>query len=402
MGTVETVASLASFEQRGAGTNAERRAALSLAQEFQSTRRDAAIETFWCRPNWALAHAWHVALALVGSLLSVASPGAGIALLAVALASLVLDPLAGFSLGRRLSREHASQNVVSRTTADRPPVTLVITANYDAGRMGLVYRPALRKPAAALRKLFNGPGWLAWLAIMFAWVLVTAILRDRGSTGDVIGVLQLIPTAALVLALALLAELAASAPGPAAGDNATGVAVAIALARALDASPPRNLAVDVVLQGAGDGQMLGLSRYLRRHRAELKTRQTIVLGIGAGAGGTPNWWVSDGSMIPLRFASWLRQLATRAGAQVQAEPHRGRGASPALPARAAGLAALTIGCLDGDGLVPRSHQPADLPEAIENGATDKLLELALTLIDAIDNDLGDRASGRAAASQAAA
>jgi Peptidase family M28 len=399
MGTVETVASLASFKQRGAGTNSERRAALSLAQELQSTRRNAAIETFWCRPNWALAHAWHVALALAGSLLSVASPGVGIALIAVALASLALDPLAGVSLGRRLSREHASQNVVSRATADRPPVTLVITANYDAGRMGLAYRPVLRRPAAALQKLLNGPGWIGWLAVVFACVLATAILRERGSSGDAIGVLQLIPTAALVLALALLAELAASAPGPAAGDNATGAALAITLARALDASSPRHLAVDVVLQGAGDGQMIGLRRYLRRHRSEPTSRETIVLGIAAAGGGTPRWWSSDGSLIPLRFAPRLRGLAT---AQVQAKPHRGRGVSPAFPARSAGLAALTIGCLDGDGLAPRSHQPADTPEAIEAGSTDRLLELALTLIDAINDDVASRASGTAAASQAAA
>ena len=33
------------------------------------------IETFWCRPNWALAHAWHVALALVGSLVVGQPPG---------------------------------------------------------------------------------------------------------------------------------------------------------------------------------------------------------------------------------------------------------------------------------------------------------------------------------------
>lgn len=402
MGLADTVASLTGFAGRAAGSNSERRAALSLAQELRGARRDATVETFWCRPNWAVAHAWHIALAVAGSLLSVASPVAGIALIAVALASLIIDSLAGVSPGRRLSREHASQNVVSHATADRPPVTLLITANYDAGRMGLVYRPALRRPAAALQKVVNGPGWLGWLAILLAWVLATAILRDRGSAGDAVGVLQLVPTAALVLALALLVELAVSAPGPAAGDNATGVAVAIALARALDASPPRHLAVDVVLQGAGDGQMIGLRRYLRRHRNDLRLRQAIVLGLAAGAGGEPSWWASDGPLIPLRFAQTLRELATNSGTRLQAKPHRGRGVSPAFPARSAGRTALTIGCLDEDGLVPRSHQPADVPQAIDPGSTDKLLELALTLIDAIDSQLASAASDRAAASRAAA
>ena len=395
MAIANTVTSLSAFEARAAGSNSERRAAVSLARELRGQRREATVETFWCRPNWALAHAWHVALAVAGSLVAVASPAAGIAVIAVALLSVVVDPLAGVSLGRRLSREHASQNVISSATGSRPPTTLLITANYDAGRMGLAYRPALRRPVAAMRRVVAGPGWLGWLVIAFVWVLATVILRQRGFTGNTVAVLQLVPTAAMVLVFALLIELAASAPGPAAGDNATGVAVAIALARALDASPPRNLAVDVVLQGAGDGQMLGLRRHLNRHR---QNRDTIVLGIAAGAGGTPGTWVSDGPLIPLRFTAWLRELAATAGAP----EHRGRGVSPALPARAAGLAALTIGCLDGDGLVPRSHQPADVPEAIDYGSTDRLLELALTLVDAIDGQLASRASGTAAASPAAA
>jgi Peptidase family M28 len=397
MGTAETAATLASFENRGAGTNAERRAALSMAQQLRGSRRDAIVETFWCRPNWAVAHAWHVALAVAGSLLSVAAPGVGIALIAVALVSVILDALAGTSPGRRLSREHASQNVVSRKSGDRPPFTLVITANYDAGRMGLAYRPALRKPFARLQRAVNGcgPGWLGWLALLFLWALATAIARALGSTGTGVGIAQLIPTAALVLAFALLLELAVSPYGPAAGDNGTGVAVALALARALDAAPPRRLAVDVVLQGAGDGQMAGLRRYLRRHRAELPRTNAIVLGIAAGSGGAPRRWSSDGSLVALRFAN-------RLGATTGVAPHRGRGVSPAFPARLAGLSALTIGCLDDDRLVPRSHQPTDVPEAIEPGATDALLELALRLVDAIDAELARDASGTATASPAAA
>ena len=71
------------------------------------------MQTFWSRPNWALAHAWHVALAVAGSLVAVASPLAGGALILLALISIAVDALTGLSPGRRLTREHASQNVVS-------------------------------------------------------------------------------------------------------------------------------------------------------------------------------------------------------------------------------------------------------------------------------------------------
>ena len=113
MGAADTVAALTGFQGHGAGTESERRAATWLGRELATGRREASIETFWSRPNWAAAHAWHVALALAGSLVSVASPKVGGALILVALLSLAVDSLTGVSLGRRLTFERASQNVVS-------------------------------------------------------------------------------------------------------------------------------------------------------------------------------------------------------------------------------------------------------------------------------------------------
>jgi hypothetical protein len=103
MRPIETTTALAAFDGRGPGTDAERRAARWLAGELVSSRHRVRIETFWCRPNWALAHAWHVALALAGSLVSVGDPIVGTVLLAVAFASTVADELVGTSIGRRLS-----------------------------------------------------------------------------------------------------------------------------------------------------------------------------------------------------------------------------------------------------------------------------------------------------------
>src|SRR5581483_10329216 len=123
MEATEIVEGLAGFGGRGAGTDAERRAAAWLATELAGDGRQPAVQSFWCRPNWALAHALHAALAIAGSLLSLASA------------------LAAVSIGRLLTPEHASQNVVLSSvpdTADEKPVRLILTANYDAGRSGLV------------------------------------------------------------------------------------------------------------------------------------------------------------------------------------------------------------------------------------------------------------------------
>jgi Peptidase family M28 len=383
---IETTNALTKFDHRGPGTDAERRAARWLARELVASRRRVRVETFWCRPNWALAHSWHVALVLAGSLLAVGHATIGVILLAIALVSTLADATLGVSLGRRLTPERASQNIIASTAPnnhERSRTRLIVTANYDAGRAGLIYRDALRKTAARARRATGdrAPGWIAWLVIAMTYELAIAIVRmTTHHPWSALGPLQFPPTVALVLALALLLEAAAANYGPAAGDNATGTAVAVELSRALVADPPGNLTVELVLQGAGEDEQIGLRRYLR---ARKKQTDAIVLGIAACGSGQAGFWLSDGRLIPLRYARSLRHLAENAGAT----PHRGRGATPALPARAAGRAAITIGCLDRLGLAPRSHQQTDTLDTIQKIALENALELAKALVDAIDASL---------------
>jgi hypothetical protein len=392
MRVTETVSGLAGFERRGPGTDAERRAARWLAAALERSGREARLEPFWCRPNWALAHAWHVALAIGGGLLAIPSPIAGGALVLVALVSVVADSVFGVSPGRRLTPERASQNVVA-TRPSSPdqapqPVRLIITANYDAGRTGVAYRNALRSSTARLRRALRALalGWLGWIAIAIVWLLGTSVVRVTGDHSRTVGAIQLPPTVALLIALALLIDLAGANWSPAAGDNASGVAVAVALAAALDAAPPLGIAVDVVLCGAGEGGGIGLRRYLRAHRSELPPTDAVVLGLAASGAGRPRWWRSDGAFVPLRYAAPLRKLCARIVADephLGAAAHRGRGATPALRARAARLPAIAIGCLDERGLVPRSHQPIDTVSAVDADALDSVLQFGVMLADSI-------------------
>jgi Peptidase family M28 len=417
MRPLETIRGLTAFERRGPGTDAERRAARWLAGERIGARLRVRVETFWCRPNWAMAHAWHVALALVGSLLAPSSPTIGAILLAIALGSTISDEVTGVSLGRRLTPERASQNVVAtaaspKSSAPEAKTPLIITANYDAGRTALVYRDPLRGAAARLRNL-AGPaalGWLAWLSIAIAWLLAVAIVRTSASgSSTALGLIQLPPTVGLVLGLALLLEAAGAPYGPAANDNASGIAVATALIRALAQNPPDNLAVELVLAGAGNGGEIGIRRYLRIRRRELRRANAIVIGIAPSGTGHLHYWRSDGRLVPLGYARPLRALASEAlapealasaalasdaiasgalGANpTPATPHRDRGASPAQPARARGLAAIAIGCLDQRGVAPRSHQANDDQATIDEATLDRTATVVKTLIDAIDASL---------------
>lgn len=391
MRPLETIQGLCAHEQRGAGTDSERRAARWLEQQLRAGGREARIEAFWCRPNWALAHAWHALLALAGSLLSVRAPLAGGALALAALLSTVVDWLTGSSLGRRLTPERASQNVVappSRAPASAS-VGLILTANYDAGRTGIVHSRWFRTPLALARRHLGGLtfGWLGWLTIAFGWVVAIAAARWLGAAGNAVDGLQAVPTIGLVVAVAALLELASARFGPAAGDNASGVAVALAAARALDAAPPAGVAVHVLLAGAGDGEGIGLRSHLRRHRHSLRASETIVLGLAPCADSHAVWWHSDGQLVPLRYDATLRSLCRRlreAGFEPQLAPLRGRGASPALQARMRALPAVALGLLDPRGLVARSHAPDDTAELIDERSLDRAVQLTLAFVDAID------------------
>jgi hypothetical protein len=409
MTAVQNASDLCSFTGRRGGSNAERRAALWLSDRLRSQGRAATIETFWCRPDWALAHAWHAAFGLAASLLIVSHARIGGALAIVTIVSIALDATTGRSLGRRLTPERASQNVVALDPAAAPDASrLIVTANYDAGRAGLVYRPGPRALAAALRRAAGGgrftPGWLGWLAIALLWLIVVAVARNSGAAGEVIDVVQVIPSIGLLVAAVALLELSLSATTPGACDNAGGVAVALATVAAHDqrerAGAVRELAVDLVLQGASDGDPIGLLRHLRRQR-DTAGRATVI-GVAACGAGSPSWWRSDGPLWPLRYDRRLTGLAagaarSRAGTAPSTagaarstarsrDGHRGRGATPALAARAAGLTAIAIGCLDERGLVPRSHRPTDTSAALDAGSLVAITDFALDLLTAIETD----------------
>jgi hypothetical protein len=386
----EVAAHLQSFAGRGAGTDAERRASWWLALLLNRRGRRVSIQTFWCRPNLPLAQAWHVALALAGSLVSVASPRAGGAMLLAALVFVLADALTGVSPGRRLTRERASQNVVvTRAKSEANRLQLIVTANYDAGRAGLVYRDRLRELTSRGRRRLAGftVGWQGWLVVAIVWALIAAIVRLQGHQSTGIGAVQLIPTVGLLVALALLLELAVADWSPAAGDNGSGVGVAVAVARAVSTSPPANVNVEVVLTGAGDGDGAGLYHYLRQRRKTHRPANTVVLGIAPCPGGSVRWWRADGSLLPLRYGARLTALAERVAdeqPQLGARAHDGRGATPALAARRLRIPSLTVGCLDDRDLAPGSHQPGDVAAALDRAAHDQTAQFVLMLIDAID------------------
>ena len=251
-------------------------------------------------------------------------------------------------------------------------MTLILTANIDAGRAGLVHRRPMRRPTAGLRAVSPAaptPGWAGWLVIAMAGVEATAIARLGGARGSGVGAIaQLVPTVALVLARGAAPRPGHRRLGPDAGDSASGVAAAIQLARALAPRRRATPGVELVLQGAGDGAGHRAAPATSAATAPAHRPRTVVLGLAAVAAGTP----ATGQRRAARPGPLLRRAAPAAARRPPrcrspgAGPHRSRGTSPALPARPRRLPAISVGARTEDGLAPRSHTADDTPERVDD------------------------------------
>jgi hypothetical protein len=264
-------------------TDAERRAALALAARLRAVGRAPRVEARWVRPGWPAWQALFAAAGVVGAVLSVDHPTAG---LAVAAAALVVSVAHG--RGRLpLGRARATQDVVAPATEPRA-VALVVLAAVDRPR------------TAVLRRV---PAPLAWLQAALALTTALAAARVAGTDGTALGAAQLVPAVVLLVALAGFLD-AATEPAAPADAAATEAAIAIA-----EATPW----ADVVLVGAGE---LGLRARLRAERRP--PERTVLL------------WLEPGPT-----AAWRSTHPTLAGlAHDAGERLRGRalpaGARPAL------------------------------------------------------------------------
>lgn len=388
----EQVERLVEAGPRPPGSDGERRAALLLRDELRRSGRAAHIEPQWVWPSGPITHTLHAALGLVGSVLAVVVPVAGVVVLALTLLSLLLDLSGRPWLVRRLTFQRATQNVVSPPPLGSRRYRLLICAHYDAGRASAAYGERVTRLGARLRAATGGrwPGPLAWMTLALVALVGCAIARVAGVGGTALGAAQLVPSVFLILAVAALLDITLSDPSPAAGDNASGVAVALALAAALDRRPPKSLAVEVVLAGAGEGPGSGLRAHLRAHRGDLARERTVVLGLHACGSGAPAWLEHEGALLPTRSHSQLVALCERAArdeARLGARGLRSQGLSPLAPARASRLPEVTIGCRDALGRPGLSHRAEDTPAHVDPAAMQAALAFCLTVVELLDEQL---------------
>jgi Peptidase family M28 len=397
---MEIIRGLCSFEGRLTGTDAERRAANWLAERLRDQGRKAEIEPTYVHPQIGLIVAAHCTLGFAGSLLAIAEPAVGFALVLVAAASLYLDLNTRLYLLRRLFFRRGSQNVFSPGNRPEAPARVILCAHYDAARTGYLFSERMRR-----REAWNPPRWRLVLTpprILF-WSLAALLpilgLRMAGIDATWVSLIQLLPTLVLLVASFLLVDIELSAIVPGANDNASGVATALSLAAALDADPPRSLDVCVLLTGGEECLMEGMRSFMRSHKRDLDRDSTHFLVLDMLGIGNLHYLAGEGLAVTYRHSARLAQLceaisaaAAEDGGAPAATPVSLATASDALPPTIAGYPAITIRRLADTGLPGLEHHTGnDTPERIDPDALAAAERFAQELVRQLDRDIGRRA-----------
>jgi hypothetical protein len=339
----QEIEALETFPGRLAGSDAERRAAAHLRERLASLGRDARLESVDVWPAAYLTHALHALLAVVASAISVSAPVAGTVLAFATLASAFGDATGLFFALRRLTGRRASQNVVSGERADKPG-TLLLVAHYDAERRAYLTGRQVR---------------LDLVLYAIAAVAVCCALRVVGVEGTALAAVQFLPTAALIVAVPLLADRGLSRRAAGGTGNAAGVATVLRLAER-HGGRLEHFELVVLLTGGREPFGLGMRAWLRRHRGELDPARTVVVNLDGLESGQVRFTTREGLVLPLRSHVQLVELCEEVAADSDDDPRptRNRAASDGYSAAAARLPSITITCPGADAPDPASLERA--------------------------------------------
>jgi hypothetical protein len=403
-GRIEVIRELCSFEGRGPGSDAERRAANMLAGRLRGIGRRAQIEPFFAHPEYAIVHLVHAAMGVAGSIIATVQPAVGFSLVLLAAVSTYLDLNTRLYLVRSLLFRRASQNVVS--PGDRPgaPARLVLMAHYDAARTGYIFSKASKRIRRMPERLRLGLGPFR----LFFWLGLAPLLpilgaRMAGLDATWLSALQAIPTIVLIVAGFLLIDIALSDIVPGAYDNASGVAAVLSAADELTANPPDNLDVWIVLAGSEESFCEGSRAFVRSRRKEFDRATTAFVNVDSVSFGQVAYEVSQGPVISLPHDPQLIELcealsASGAAGGDGARPIRHPLLDDAMPARARRMRAITLRTTDPDGnLAPWYHTHDDVPERVDAEALTRATDFLVSLARLVDRDAG-RQTGATGAS----
>jgi hypothetical protein len=380
MAPFQIVERLATPKGRLPGSDEDRRTTAMLAAELESMGRRAEVEELRVRPAWHLTFAVFALLAAGGTVLSAVSAPAGAVVLLLVAAAMYGDLAAGFHTLRLFTPRRTTANVGSREQRESPApaARVILTANHDSGRTGLLY--ARRRSGRARRRrratVTSTLHFLFWSTMV---ALVAAIVRLAVETAALTAVQFALVVIFLTYVLLLL-DTAVAAPSPGAADNASGVAAVLEVARRLAAAPPALVETWVMLTAAGDVGALGMRAWLAAHGGVLRGVPTYFVNVKGVGSGRLCHVVGEGYATLVRNDERLARLAERAGS----ERHVWRIGTDASAAAAFGHPAITITALDERGRIEHSHRSSDTAENVDPAVLERATETVERLVRLVD------------------
>jgi hypothetical protein len=396
---MEVIRELCSFEGRGPGTDAERRAGNMLAGRLRGIGRRAEIEPFFAHPEYAVVHLIHAVMGVAGSIVATVEPAIGFTLVFIAAVSTYLDLNTRLYLVRSLLFRRVSQNVVSPGGRPGAPIRLILMAHYDAARTGYIFSKASNRIRKLPERTRVGLGPFR----LFFWLGLAPLLpilgaRMAGLDPTWLNAVQAVPTIVLIVAGFLLIDIALSEIVPGAYDNASGVAAVLSAAEELTANPPENLDVWVVLAGAEESFCEGSRAFVRGRRKEFDRESTAFVNVDSVSYGQVAYEVSQGPVISLPHDPQLIELCqalseSGAAGPAGARPIRHPLLDDAMPARVRRLRAITLRTTDENGnLAPWYHTHDDVPDRVDAEALMRATDFVVSLARLLDREAGRTAA----------
>ena len=381
---LDAIKRIVSFGPRLPGSEADRRTTEYISSELHAYGRPADLEEIRVRPAWQLTHALHAALAVAGTLISsTASEPLGMLILLLAAVSTYGDLTARFYIARFLMPRRTTRNV---TSAERRPdsgARVVLTANHDAPRNGLLWvrRRRTGTPGRRPRRLLSalaGPVDVFFWTVMAA--LVVALARLGLGESDILTVAQFVLAAVLLTYLMLFVDAAVSDMSPGASTNASGVAALLEVGRRLQEQPLEGVETWLVFPAAKEGLTLGMRAWLKEHGDEIDPRDTFFVNVDTIGAGDVHHTTADGYALVFRSDRRLIRLCEELGSR----PYTWRIGTDATQAAMAGFAAITVCCVDAHARMPEFHRTTDTPERVDGAAVERATDFVEDVVRRID------------------
>lgn len=364
-------------------TAAERRAADYVSLELEQFADEVAVESFGGLTTFVWMYLTLFLLALIANATFFGNPKlAFVASLAVIVFLNQEVNAKGFFYEFFPKRE--SQNVIGVIeAAGQPKRRVIITANLDTGKDGVLFRPAMRKNFRTFLSLA-----VSALILQVTFSLLALFVGPQAYilvTMRALGLIEL----ATVIALLLHRYTGQYAPG--ANDNASGVAAMLEIGRQLAANRLPDTEVWLVATGGGRSTQSGIIAFLRRHWSEVRGDWFIALNhVGAGR---LAFTLGEGL---LKLYAVDPELIERARAIADANPDWELGevlnrveATDLVPLLAMGLRAISLRGEGPDGFGVAACSAADLPDVIEGEVLERAIAFTLELASAIGRPVGD-------------